>query len=200
MARLSEDMNPRTCIVTREAKEADELIRFVAGPDGRIVPDLRHRLPGRGVWVTARRARVDEAVAKGLFARGLKQAVKADENLGGEVDALLAANALSALSMAKKAGLIRTGAVKVDQAVRSGEAVLILHASDGAQDGVRKLDGAVRARQAAGGAPVEVASPFTSAQMDLALGGHNVIHAAAIGRGATTSLIERIGRLQHYRE
>ena len=200
MDKVHDDMNPRTCVVTRESREANELIRFVADPAGRVVPDLRRRLPGRGVWVTARRKLVDEAVRKNLFSRGLKCDASADEGLGAEIDALLEKEALGALSMAKKAGLVRAGAVKADKALRSGEVALLLHARDGSQDGVRKLDQAARGVQAAGGDPVAIASPFTSTQMDLALGGTNVIHAAATRGGATASLIERIERLQNYRD
>ncbi|MEC9343243.1 MAG: RNA-binding protein [Pseudomonadota bacterium] len=197
--RSADEMNPRTCIVTRQALDATDLLRFVADPGGRIVPDLKRKLPGRGVWVTARRDMVDEAVRKRAFARGLKAEVSAASDLGAEVDRLLERDALAALSMAAKAGLVRFGAFKVDRAVRAGQAVLVLHASDAAPDGVRKLDQAVHATREAGGENVAVASPFTSVQMDLALGGDNVIHAAAIEGGAARVLVERILRLQRYR-
>src|SRR5215831_341787 len=67
----------RRCIVTREVKPVSEMIRFVVGPDGAVVPDLRRRLPGRGVWVTASRAAVAAAVAGRAFGRGFKRDVKA---------------------------------------------------------------------------------------------------------------------------
>ena len=197
---VHDEMNPRTCVVTREARDAAELIRFVADPAGRVIPDLRRKLPGRGVWVTAVRGTVDEAVRKRAFARGFRRDVIVDESLGDEVDALLEKDALGALSMAKKAGAVRTGAFKVDQAIRAGEVALLLHATDAAPDGVRKLDGAVHALEAAGGGPVAIAAPFTSTQMDLALGGDNVIHAAATKGGAARALIERVMQLQRYRE
>ena len=55
-------MTERRCIVTREVLYPDQLIRFVAGPDGEVVPDLKRKLPGRGVWVTAKRDLVQQAV------------------------------------------------------------------------------------------------------------------------------------------
>ncbi|MCG6856693.1 MAG: RNA-binding protein [Salaquimonas sp.] len=198
--KVHEEMNPRTCIVTRKACDAEDLIRFVADPAGRVIPDLKRKLPGRGVWVTAGRTKVDEAVRKRAFARGFKRDVVAEESLGAEIDMLMEKDALSALSMAKKAGQVRTGAFKVDKAVRSGEAVLVLRAADAAPDGVRKIDGAVRAAEAAGGEKVVIAAPFVSAQMDLALGIDNVIHAAATKGGAACALIERVCRLQRYRD
>ena len=42
----------RLCAATRSVKPVDDMIRFVVGPDG-VVPDLKRKLPGRGVWVTA---------------------------------------------------------------------------------------------------------------------------------------------------
>ena len=85
-----EPMNDRMCIVTRESGPAETLIRFVAGPDGTVVPDLKRSLPGRGCSVKASRALVDKAVQKQLFARALKSDVKALPELGAQVDRLLA--------------------------------------------------------------------------------------------------------------
>src|ERR1700722_14265914 len=67
----------RRCIVAGEIVPAHRLIRFVADPDGKIVPDVAARLPGRGAWVTASRAAITQAVEKKLFARALKAPVTA---------------------------------------------------------------------------------------------------------------------------
>jgi len=43
----------RTCLATRELRPKSELIRFVTGPDGSVVPDIAGKLPGRrskGNW------------------------------------------------------------------------------------------------------------------------------------------------------
>jgi uncharacterized protein len=192
-----DDMNPRTCIVTREAMEADEMIRFVAGPDGKVVPDLKRRLPGRGVWVTARRSVVETAVRKHLFARGLKENVEAAATLPADVERLLEQAALSALSMARKAGLVVTGFTKVDAALRSGKVALLLNANDAADDGVRKLAQAIHSLEEASRPPARAI--FSSDQMDLALGGNNVVHAAALKGGASDTLLARIEGLAGYR-
>ena len=68
-------MNDRTCIVTRDNHDPDDMIRFVAGPDNRVVPDLKRTLPGRGVWVGARYQLVEQAAVKNLFARKAGQCV-----------------------------------------------------------------------------------------------------------------------------
>ena len=60
----------RKCIATGEVQPKYGLIRFVAGPDGQIVPDVLGKLPGRGVYVAADRAALELAVKKKLFARG----------------------------------------------------------------------------------------------------------------------------------
>src|SRR5882724_87916 len=104
----------RLCIATREVRPVGELIRFVAGPDGAVVPDLKRRLPGRGVWVTARRRVLEEAVRRRVFGRGLKGCVMAPANLPEVLDGLLEQSALDALSMTHKAGLVVLGFAKVE--------------------------------------------------------------------------------------
>ena len=125
-------MSERTCIVTRKAGDPDELIRFVAGPDGQVVPDLKRELPGRGCWVVAERRAVDKAVAKGLFSRGLKQKVEAPDDLGAMVDMLMARQLAGMINMAIKAGEFVTGSAKVDLAIRSGAAIAVFHSADAA--------------------------------------------------------------------
>ncbi|MBV5325806.1 MAG: DUF448 domain-containing protein [Rhodospirillaceae bacterium] len=71
----------RTCIVTRKVLDKSQMIRFVAGPTGDIVPDLKGDLPGRGFWVTADRKTLDEAVRKHIFTKVTKGKAKADAGL-----------------------------------------------------------------------------------------------------------------------
>ncbi|MCB1457473.1 MAG: RNA-binding protein [Nitratireductor sp.] len=193
-------MNPRSCIVTREPLEPEKLIRFVASPDGVIVPDIRHNLPGRGCWVTAARSKVEQAVQKRLFNRALKGEFEIPLTLASDTDMLLERAALGALGMARKAGLVVTGFSKVDHAIRNGSAELVFHAVDAAEDGIRKLRQAATATRELGGPEIAATRIFTSSQMDLALGGHNVIHAAALDGGATGKLVELTRFLVRYRE
>ena len=79
----------RLCIATREVRPIDELIRFVVGPDGAVVPDLKRRLPGRGVWITARRHFVEDAVRRRAFGRALKAEVRVSAELADELEQLL---------------------------------------------------------------------------------------------------------------
>ena len=193
-------MAERTCIVTRQVGEPDRLIRFVAGPDLSVVPDLKRNLPGRGCWVTASRSHVDQAVRKKLFRRALKAEVLADPDLGSLVDQLLAKSALGAILMARKAGQFVTGAAKCDAAVRSGQAVAVLHAHEAAPDGVRKLDQARRAVEYMDGPVIPAFKLFPEAELGLAIGGANVIHAAVLDGKAGRAAVRRIVALQEYRE
>lgn len=192
-------MTERRCIVTREVLYSDQMIRFVAGPNGEVVPDLKRKLPGRGVWVTANYDLVQQAVKQKAFARGLKTSVKADEGLPQLVDRMLVEQALGALGFARKAGECVTGLSKVESALRAGRVVALLHASDGAEDGLRKLVNAVTAATASKGKTRKVWREFDSMQLDLALGATNVIHAAITKGEAARNCKSRIALLVDYR-
>ncbi|MDW6025212.1 RNA-binding protein [Mesorhizobium sp. BAC0120] len=192
-------MNDRTCIVTRKAGAADDLIRFVVGPDSALVPDLKGNLPGRGCWVTADRLHVDRAAQRKLFARALKAEVKVPADLGEMVDRLLAKGALGALGLARKAGAVAMGAAKVEAAVRSGEALAVLHAFEASPDGVRKITQARRATALIGGPQILAYKLFSEAEIGLALGGANVIHAAVLAGDAGRAALRRLVALDRYR-
>lgn len=191
----------RTCIVTRRREPPEEMIRFVRGPDGTIAPDIRARLPGRGVWVSARAELVAEAVKKRMFARGLKEQVEAPAHLPQDVDRLLEADCLQMLSLVNKAGAATCGFNKVEELLVKGAASVVLEAADGAADGKRKLRQSARRASAArenGGVP-PIVGLFTSGQLDLALGRTNVIHAALAAGGPAKSFLARCRRLAAYR-
>jgi len=192
-------MNDRTCIVTRQEAEPDALLRFVAGPDLTVVPDIGRKLPGRGCWVTAERRYVDQAATKKLFARALKKDVTVPPDLGATVDRLLARTALGALGLARKAGQVALGASKVDAAVRSGKALAVLHAHEASEDGVRKIAQARRAVAYAGGPDIPAHKLFSESELGLALGATNVIHAALLAGEAGKAALKRVAALDRYR-
>ena len=194
------DLAERTCIVTREVMDPSKLLRFVAGPDNMVVPDLKRNLPGRGVWVSANRSCVEQAVVGSVFARGLRAKVKADQNLPDLVEKLLLEAALGALGFARKAGQCITGAGKVENLVRSGQALAVLHAIDGSEDGLRKISQAAHAFETGGGKRTKVWRIFSSTQMNIALGASNVIHAALIEGSAARNCVSRAAQLSKYRE
>lgn len=194
-------VNDRTCIVTREAASPETLIRFVAGPDGRVVPDLKRQLPGRGCWIKADRALVERAVQKKLFARALKTDAKADADLGALVDRLIAADLVGMMNMARKAGQFISGAMKVDAAVRSGAVLAVFHAADAAADGVRKIDQARKAWVLGNGLDENIPSfsLFTGAELDEVMGQNAFIHACALAGQAGEGVVKRANLLEQYR-
>lgn len=192
-------MNDRTCIVTRRQSGPDELIRFVVGPDGAVVPDLKRNLPGRGCWVTADREHVDKASKKGLFARAFKAQVSVPDDLGSMVDRLLAKSVLGAVGLARKAGVVALGATKVEAAVRNGSALFVLHAVEASEDGTRKIAQARRATAHLGGPEIRAYKLFSEPEMGLALGGTNVIHAAVLAGDAGRAAEKRMVALDRYR-
>ncbi|QRM56788.1 RNA-binding protein [Sinorhizobium sp. BG8] len=189
------------CIVTRASGDTDELIRFVAGPDGTVVPDLKRQLPGRGCWVTAERSVVEKAVSKRLFAKALKSDVKADPGLGAEVERLFVLQLAGMMNMARKAGQFITGSTKVEQAVRSLAALAVFHAADAAPDGVRKIDQARKAMSFASEDEQEIPSFrfATEAEMEGLLGQNAFIHAAALAGQAGEGVVKRAIMLEKYR-
>lgn len=188
----------RLCVVSRETMPIDRMIRFVLGPDGAVVPDLRRKLPGRGVWVEATRKAVETAVRKKMFGRGFGEEVRTDPGLADLVERLLGEAALGALGLARKAGDVILGFAKVEAAVRSERIAGLVHASEAGDDGVHKLAAALRRRFGDGDAPPVVRS-FSGAQLDLALGRSNVIHAAVLAGRAGTNFIERHRALERWR-
>lgn len=179
--------------------EPARLIRFVVGPDRRVVPDIRARLPGRGAWVSLDSGTVAQAVRRKAFARSFKRECTAEADLPAQVDRLLEQDALQALSFANKAGHVVCGAVKIESALAGGAVRGILHAVDGSPDGVRKIRAAARRRGGGSDAGPAHLQIFSSSQLDLALGRSNVIHAALLAGGAGEAVLARAIRLGSFR-
>jgi len=189
-------MRERRCIVTGDVLAEDKLVRFVADPDGRIVPDLAARLPGRGVWVTAARAAIERAVAKNLFAKAAKANVKADANLAARTEAQLVKRCGEHLGLARRAGVLVLGFDNVARALAAKTPpALLIEASDGAADGRRKL---LQAAAARGLKPV-IFDGLSAAELGLALGRENVVHAALLPGGFAERLAFEASRLQGFR-
>jgi predicted RNA-binding protein YlxR (DUF448 family)/ribosomal protein L30E len=179
--RASEDRGgdnerERRDIVSGEIMPENRLIRFVAAPDGTVVPDVAAKLPGRGLWVEATRAAIAKAVEKKLFARAAKAPVQADATLAERAEKSLLARMLGDLGLARRSGALVLGFDNVLRALDGPKAPpsLLIEASDGSKDGKRKLYNAAHARDL----KPYVLECLTSAELGLALGRENVIHAA----------------------
>lgn len=188
------DVEERMCALTREHASRDELVRFVVSPDGNLVPDLKQCLPGRGMWLNLKHEVIEQAIRRKVFARALKAEVSVPENLASQLGQLLKRDCLSTLSLAAKAGQAVAGFDKVSAQLERGQVRILIGASDGADDGRRKL--AARLRHAP--KPGELVESFTSADLDLALGRTNVIHAAIMPGGLAEKFLACARRLEKY--
>jgi predicted RNA-binding protein YlxR (DUF448 family) len=198
-SRRSAEEPLRLCAVSRTHAEPDDLIRFVAGPEGQIVPDLARRLPGRGVWVGATRNLVRAAIQRKVFSRSLKQTVSVADDLDLLIEHLMLRRLAEAISIANKAGLLVTGFGKVDEQLGKGQVALLIHASDGALGGAAKLDRKFRAVVGPAIFEQAVVKELTGPELDLAIGRSNVVHAAASEGGASLRILQEVARLRRYR-
>lgn len=186
----------RLCVATRTVHPVADLIRFVAGPQG-LVPDLKRRLPGRGVWVSARRKALADAVARGAFRKSLKSDVAVPADLVQMVDRLLVRSALDALAIACKAGEAVCGFAKVDAAIKARRVVALLHATEAGEDGARKLSGPRNNGEELENLPR--IRTFRSSELDLAFGRANVVHAALLAGRAGETFLARWRDLERFR-
>ena len=180
------DEPERRCIVTGEVQPKRGLIRFVAGPDGTVFPDLAEKLPGRGIWIAADRAAIDKAAAKGLFSRAAKAPVKAPEGLSDLVEAGLARRVIELVSLARKSGIAVAGFEKVKGWLAEGRAKVLLQASDGSERGKGKLWTPTGGRWF---------GCLTASELGLSFGRDHVIHGALAAGGLTDKVILEAGRL-----
>ncbi len=182
-----QDDPERKCIVTGAVGPKSGLIRFVIGPDATVVPDVLERLPGRGIWVSADRAAIGNAAAKGMFSRAARQPVKAPDGLADLIEGQLARRVVDLISMARKAGDAVTGYEKVKEWLVKGQATVLIQASDGSERGKTKLH------------PPEGEGAFigclSAGEMGLAFGRERAIHAALAAGGLTTRVVEEAAKL-----
>lgn len=198
MARSAQSGNcetQRQCAVTRVRAPCRELLRFAIDPEGHAVPDLKARLPGRGVWLICARDVVEKAAADGVFSKAFRQPVKTAETLPALVDSLLQRDALQRLSLANKAGLVVCGFDKIAKLLRAGGEAALLHASDASLSGCAKLDALANGPRPA----AAVLCNFNVAQLSLALGRPNVVHAALKQGGPREKFYHAVARLERFR-
>ncbi|HLJ00657.1 MAG TPA: RNA-binding protein [Bradyrhizobium sp.] len=202
--RTDRSATTRMCAVSRRVRPIGELIRFVVAPSGEVIADLKRKLPGRGLWISASRKNVAEAVRRHQFSKGFKRDVRVAPTLATDTETLLARFVVEALAIAAKAGHVVSGFSKVADVLdrpSHGSVRALIHASDGAADGIRKLDAMARqnARDGNESAEIPIVNVLTSEQLDLALGRSNVIHAALLAGPASDTFLSRSHILVRYR-
>lgn len=167
---IDEEKGPnRRCIVTGQVLSAEQMIRFVVGPDGMVVPDIEARLPGRGLWLSAGRNMVNTAAAKNLFAKSFRRKVSVPADLAEMVAGLLLRRCLDRIGLARRAGQAVAGFEKVRGELKAGRGAVLLAASDGAADGREKIRALAPA--------LPLFAVLSSEEMGAAFGRGRAVHA-----------------------
>jgi len=187
----------RLCAATGTVQPVSDLIRFVIGPNGEAVPDVKSKLPGRGIWVTATRDALGEAIKRKVFARGFRRQVRLPADFVDRTEQLLLRSVVDALAIAGKAGLAACGFTRAESAIAESRVVALLHAAEASPEGIRKLAAAWRRQRRE--EPALVIGFLTSAQLDLALNRPNVVHAALLAGPASETFLARCRRLERFR-
>ncbi len=200
MERISDPMEgrqepTRRCLATGDLRPKAALLRFAVDPEGRVVPDFKGRLPGRGLWVTPERAAIEVACRKNLFSRAARRALRVDADLLERTASLAARQCLDLLGMARRGGTLVMGFDKVQDLLRSGHCGALVQAADAAAQGREKLRRLAMAQTPA----VPVVELFTLAELDRALGRENTVHIAIASAGITDRFVPNCNRLQKLR-
>ena len=176
----------RRCIASGELLPVAGLVRFVAGPDSTIVPDIDNTLPGRGLWLTADRAMIEKAASKQMFAKAARRNVTVGADLADRVEELLRRRCLNHLGLARRAGLVAAGAQKVRAQITTGRTAALLEAADGSRQERRSIVSMA--------SHVPMVQAFTGAELGAALGRDAVVHVALLRGGLTATLLEDAAR------
>ncbi|MFC7377384.1 RNA-binding protein [Brevundimonas sp. GCM10030266] len=185
----------RRDLVTHQVMDESRLIRFVAAPDGGVVPDLARKLPGRGLWVAADRASIATAVKKNLFSRAAKAPLKPAADLPDLVESLLFRRCLDQLGLARREGVLISGFEKSLASIRAGKVAWIVEAADGSADGRGKLLALAKHITPA----PKVCGAFSADDLGLALGLENAIHAVLLEGGRADRWTFEVERLAGFR-
>ena len=186
---MKENNSNRTCLVTGEEKNKEELLRFTLTPDRQVIPDFKKKLPGKGFYITNSRAVLAQAVSKNVFKKFGKN-TKVDPNLGETVENILKNRALDAINLAKKAGALITGFEKVRENLQKGRVAFIIEAADAGSDGNAKI------RAAAGN--TEILTLLEVEELDKALNRTNTVHAAVLKGGMAEMVRSQLRKWQNF--
>lgn len=192
-ASLCQDGGPiRRCIVSGERLPQENMIRFVLDPEAQVTPDLRAKLPGRGMWVRADRMAIEQAVRKSLFAKAMRCKATADAGLTILLERLLAERCIELLSLARRAGQAIAGFEKVRSALSELDTVVFVTASDGAEDGRKKLTNRVDS--------IPMVDVLARTELALAFGRADCVHAVLKRGGLAVQFVAETGRLSGFRK
>lgn len=194
-AAEAEESGPgRRCLASGERLPKEELLRLVVGPDGAVVPDLAERLPGRGLWIRPRRALIETAVRRRLFARAAKATVTAPPDLAEQIGRLLRRRCLERIGLAKRAGQLAVGHDQVRATLEGGRALLLIQAADGSDSERRRVAALGRGRCP----ELAIDRQLGSAELGEALGRATAVHLAVTDARMADRLRRELRRLADY--
>ncbi|MBU6449699.1 MAG: RNA-binding protein [Rhodospirillales bacterium] len=170
----------RRCLVTRAQGRREEMLRFVAAPDGTLVFDPGATLPGRGMWLSATADVIELAVRRGVFARAARAPLKLPESLHAQVEAALARRLADLLGLARRSGAAISGFEKAREWLQAGRGGLIVQAADGSIE--------ERARFA-GGRALPCVAVLSAAALGKIFGREHTVHVV-ISPGRLAQMIE----------
>jgi predicted RNA-binding protein YlxR (DUF448 family) len=111
------------------------LIRLVRTPEGELIPDLKAKLPGRGVYLCSRSSCIKRASRKNVLAHSLRESIAASEleGLEGRIREALIVKAHSFLSVLRKGNKIVVGRESIQRRLKKKEIHLLLLAKEAAE-------------------------------------------------------------------
>ncbi len=181
----------RTCLVSGTSTAKSELIRFVLSPQGYVVPDIRNKLSGRGVYVTADKKLLERAMQKSLFSRGFGTNVSVPTELIATIESALVRRVIEYISLARKSGLAVAGFEKVKTWIKNYPVDVLLQASDGSLRGKSKLP-ALNA--------CFIVNVLSASELGIAFGRNNVVHAVLRTSTLASSVVKEATKLAGLRQ
>jgi predicted RNA-binding protein YlxR (DUF448 family) len=156
------------------------MLRFVAGPEQKLVFDAAATLPGRGLWLSARADVITSALKRGVFARAANQQVKIPDNLPDLIEAGLKRRMAELLGLARRGGNAISGFEKAREWLAAGKVGLVVQAKDGSAEECRRF---------LGGRDVPVVTALSAAALGKVFGRDNAVHVVIAG-GKLARMIE----------
>src|SRR3546814_7799627 len=109
----------RKCILSGDREPRGELIGLALAPDGRILPDVRAKAPGRGAWIGVTQRDLEQATAKGRLRGALARAFKSgDLTISDDLPTLIATAlrkaTLDRLGLEARAGHVVIGSERIE--------------------------------------------------------------------------------------
>ncbi len=155
------------------------MIRFVLGPDRTVIADLAEKLPGRGMWLSARADVLEQAARRGAFAKAARGEVHVPPDLRATIEDGLRGRIRDLVGFARRAGQAVSGWQAAREWLQAGRAGLLVQAADGSPAEKARL---------VGHRTVPVVGPLDAAALGVLFGRDRAVHVAV----APGRLAERI--------